>query len=216
MDTAHLDWASDTHTLTHILAYIKKLFYKVEWWADSADSAATVVGRRDTARELWKTNKEEFARRVALCVAASIDTLTETGRAMHVTRPTQQHERVWQRIAQQWAAEEEESAEMSAQPTRSYLQWFIPGSECLVSREDAMGDGLGRAKIAVTADEEKEWMEQERRRRADERKQRVDTAAGKDEGEQQDTPAEVEAEQDVHTAQYALDESVTPEEEELP
>ena len=218
VDPLHLDWQPNVHSLTHALAYVKKLFYKTEWWGEGE------LGRRE-ARELWRTNKSEFNQRVSTCVAWSLDTLVDNGRAMHVTRPTAQHERVWQRIAQQWKEEEGREAEEVKQGRRQsaddaatasragYLHWFMPGQHSIVSREDALGDALGRGKIVVTAEEEKEWMEEERRRRAEERKQRVDAAAGKDEGEQQETKEEVEVEAEVHSAQYALDESVTTEED---
>ena len=217
-DTSHIDWQPNVHSLTHALSYVKKLFYKTEWWAEAEAGS----GRRE-ARELWRVNKEEFNRRVAVCVAWSLDTLVDNGRAMHVTRPTPHHDTVWQRIAQQWKDDEEQQAEDAkqgrARPTddtasrAGYLRWFLPGEHSMVSREDALGETLGRGKIVVTAEEEKEWMEEERRRRAEERKQRVDTAAGKDEGEQQETTEEVEAEAEVHAAAYALDESITTEED---
>ena len=234
VDTARLEWQPGVHSLSHALAYVKKLFYKVEWWGEGEG------GRRE-ARELWKGNREEFNRRVLVCIAWSLDTLVDNGKAMHVTPPSQQHEKLWQRIAEQWGQEEKNETEQPAthgqqpaaaaaaadsQPARtaghnsssggSYLQWFMPGPHCILSREEALGDaGMGRGKkIVVTVEEEREWLEEERRRRAEARKQRVDAVAGKDEGEQQDTQAEVEAEDEVHAAQYALDESVTTEEEE--
>ena len=221
VDTSRLDWQPNQHSLTHALSYVKKLFYKTEWWGEGE------VGRRE-ARDLWRGNKAEFGQRVATCTAWSLDNLSDNGRAMHVTRPAAQHERVWQRIAEQWKekeareAEEEAKGQQGAAPsggegaTRAavaYLPWFMPGELSLVSREDAMGDALGRAKIVVTAQEEAEWMEEERRRKAEERKQRVEAAAGRDEGERQETREEVAAAEEVHAAQYALDESVTGEED---
>ena len=200
---------------------MKKLFYKTDWWGDGDG------GRRD-ARELWKHNRDEFNRRVTVCVAWSLDTLVDNGRAMHVTRPTQQHDRLWQRIAQHWKEDEDKEAEAVKQGGRQtsdeqtrhgYLQWFMPGEQSVVSREDAWGEAaLGRGRIVVTAEEEKEWMEEERKRRAEERRQRVEAAAGKDEGEQAETKAELEAEAEVQDAQYAygLDESITTGEEDLP
>ena len=215
VDTSHLHWQPHEQSLSHALHFIKTIFYKVEWWAAEGEG-----GRRE-ARELWRINKAEFGRRVAVCVKWSVESLHDNARSLHVTQPTPQHDTLWQRIAEQWAEQEGRGGGGVEELQSGYLAWFLPGPQCLLSREDVLGAVGGRSagkRVVVTAAEEREWMDEEWRRRAGERRQRVDAAAGKDEGEQHETQAEVEAEAEVHsaTASYALDESVTPEEEDLP
>ena len=191
-------WSPQTHLLLHVIAHVKKAFYRTEWWAEpSAGSNA--------AKELWRNDKGEFGRRVERAVRESVEGVWEAGKEMRVTRGREVHERVWTRVQERWKAEEE------GRPVGPFLDWFMPGVTGLVDEDSA---DPAKVRIAVTADEEREWVEEELQRRAEERKQRIASAVAAQEltssppsdGETTDDDA-IDVEAPSTSSQYALDTS---------
>ena len=177
-------WLPEQHLIVHVIAHVKKSFYRTDWWA-----AEDGAGGNKQAKELWRRDKDEFARRVEKSVSSSVEAVWEKGgEALRVRRPQPVHEKVWERIQQRWRedeAEAETAAAADAQPAaqqpraraqRGYLDWFLPGVDGLCSDLLSANDGQ-RIRLVVTAEEEKEWMEEERKRAAEERRQRVEQAA---------------------------------------
>ena len=158
-------WSPSSHLLVHCVAHVKKAFYHTDWWSDPTP--------RTSPSSLFRLDKADFLRRVDRCVAASLDSVYDAGHHLRLSRPRPVHDAVWARVQQRWR-EEEEGLEVGP-----YLDWFGPGIDALLDEEAVE---VGRGKVAVTAEEEREWMEEELKRRAEERKLRVAAVVAAQEG----------------------------------
>ena len=114
-------WSSNQHYIVLLLCYIKKIFYKTEYWEPRVGKEAL----NPKAQSTWMKNKEEYFKQCEKCTAKSqlneklYSTPEDPKMSIRFERPRPAHEEAYRRIINQ-----EKERGMAG---TDYLDWFTDG-----------------------------------------------------------------------------------------